>query len=520
MMRNISLLVNNYISCSIGAMRGSKKRLKGVSGLAIIIVLACGIMAFLFFQAWSIGMAIRTSAGAPDYSPLLYQGMMAGLVLVLFVSMQNITGGARARDADLLLSMPLTKTEIVAAKALSKYTIYFVMNFIASFTFTVFFFVYAGFTFSAFAASLVLLLLVPMFAVGLNYILDYLTIVVFGKSSFASVLRTIFSLGVLFAFIAAWWYLQLGLVPGEGREIILFPPITWMMDFVLRSNRLALLWLLLISTGSVALGIFLLATTLDKQNFATRRRRVNITRQRNRRPLTYVFLKELKVYSTLPLLMINTLFFLILMIALVAWVGVDGGASITNIIATIGLPRDAAVFGITVVLTFLATFVLVSCSSISLEGKNFWILKTMPIKPRDVFLGKAFFNIAIVAPVIVVSSIVLLIVMQLDALEFLLVLMLPLLANIFSSFGGVYINLLYPRFDWESEEAVIKRSMSVLITMLLGFAIGLVPVVMAVAMGFSNMMALWLVWAGVLCVMAVGSVVLTLTRGVVLYERL
>ena len=98
--------------------------------------------------------------------------------------------------------------------------------------------------------------------------------------------------------------------------------------------------------------------------------------------------------------------------------------------------------------------------------------------------------------------------------------MLPLLANIFISFGGIFINLLYPRFDWESEEAIVKRSMSVLMTMLLGLAIGLVPVVTAVAMGFSNMTALWLVWAGLLCVMAVASVVLTLTRGVTLYEKL
>jgi ABC-2 type transport system permease protein len=292
-----------------------------------------------------------------------------------------------------------------------------------------------------------------------------------------------------------------------------------MMDFVLGSSRLAFLWLLLISVGSVVLGIFLMATTLDKQNSAIKRRRVNVTRQRNRRPLTCVFLKELKFYFTLPILMINTLLWPILMLALVAWIGIDGGASITNVITTIGLPRDAAVFGITVALTFLAALVCVSCTSISLEGKNFWILKTMPIKPRDVFFGKAFLNIALVAPVVVVSSIVLLFVMELKTLEFLLVLMLPLLANIFSSFGGVYINLIYPRFDWESEEAVVKRSMSVLITMLLGFAIGLVPVAMAFAMGFSNMNALWLVWAGIICVMAVGSVVLTLTKGVALYEK-
>ena len=156
-MRNIWILVQNYINCTVGALKGKKKRAKNAMGGGLILVLFFALMAFLSFQAWSIGLALKvsyTEAGLePVYTFLLYQGFLVGTVLLLFFALQNITGGAKANDADLLLSMPLTKIEIVTGKAFSKYLINLAVVVLFTVPYMLIYLVSAGFTIQTAAAG-------------------------------------------------------------------------------------------------------------------------------------------------------------------------------------------------------------------------------------------------------------------------------------------------------------------------------------------------------------------------------
>lgn len=527
-MRNIFILIQNYLRCSIGSMMGKKKARKGSAGIGIIFLLFVGLGLLIAFQATSFALLIKEStaeaaaeAGVtliPDYKLLMYMGLTVGLVLVLFFSMQNITGGARANDADLLLSMPLKKIQIVTAKALSKYLIYFCMNFLFSAGFFIVYLIFAGFSFKVLAACLLIWLLVPALAIGLNYFLDYLTTVLFGRFTFASIFRTIFSLLVMCAFLGIWMYIQLGLNPAIGAEkLVLFPPISWLLDFALKFDLLALLWISLITILPLVLGIVLMATTFDKHNTAARRRAVNISAQKGRSPLMNVFLKEMKVYFNTPIWMINTLVGVLLMIAIGTWVAVEGGGVLAGLTELMGAPLG---FGIAVAFCLLCSLVCTSCSTISLEGRSFWIIKTMPINTRQLLIGKTLLDMLLVIPVILVMSIVLGIVLKLALLEFLLLALLPICVNISIAFGGLFINLNYPKFDWDTAQQVVKQSMSVIMTMLMGMAVAIVPILAALIIGFSNMLLLALVCIGLLGALAVGTVVLTLTKGVRIFESL
>ena len=525
-MRNINILVRNYIMCSIGSLRGKKKARKGSAGVSLIVLLFVGLGALIAFEAWSFGFTTKhfaEEAGVvPDYTGLLFMGLAVGLVLVLFFAMQNITGGSKANDADLLLSMPISKIEIITAKAVSKYLIYFAMNALFSFGFFLMYLVFSGFSLAVLAAYLIIILLVPALAVGVNYILDYLTTVLFGKFGAASIFRTVFSLAVLCAFLGVWIYMQIGMNPAIGNAgPPMFPPISWFLDFAVSFDLLSLLWILYLCVLPFVLGIVLMATTLGKVNTSAKRKAVNIGAQRSRSPLMNVFLKELRVYINTPILMINTLVGVILMIGATVWIALTRGSAVAGLLASFGLPAATGVaFGVTVLFCLLSALVFISCSSISLEGKSFWVIKTMPIDARAVLIGKTLLNIVLVSPVIAAASIVMLFALELGALEFVVMLVLPILVNIFISFGGLYINLLFPKFDWESEQAVVKQSMSVILTTLLGLVVALVPILAAVVFGLGNMLLLSLVCAGLLGALAAGSVVLTLTRGKTIYERL
>lgn len=523
-MQNIWILVQNYIRCAAGSLLGKKKARKGLSGVAIVALLFFGLGAFLGFQAWSLGLAIKSAATPEtpaDFSLLIYMGLTVGFVLVVFFALQNMTGGSRANDADLLLSMPLSKIQIITAKAISKYIIYLAINALFSVPFMVAYLGNAGFDFGIAAACLAVLILIPALAVGVNYVMDYLTIVLFGRFTFASIFRTIFSLLVICGFLALWMYIQIVLNPAMGGEkAVLFPPFLWFMDFVLKADILAFLWTLAITVLPFVLGIVLMATTLGKHNMSAKRRAVIVGAQKNRRAFMNVFLKEVKLYFSTPILMINTFIGVIMMVALAGWVVIDGGSVLDNFIGQLGFPPELLGFGLAVAFCFLCGLVCISCSSISLEGRNFWVIKTMPISAWEVLVGKALLNIVLVAPVMIIASILLWIVLELSVLAFFVLLALPICVNVFIAFGGLLINLFYPKFDWESEQQVVKQSLAVFITMLLGMGAAIVPIGIAMIFGSDKMLLISLASVGVLAALAVGSVILVLTLGKSVYERL
>ena len=48
-------------------------------------------------------------------------------------------------------------------------------------------------------------------------------------------------------------------------------------------------------------------------------------------------------------------------------------------------------------------------SAISLEGKNYWIMKTLPVSPYLIFASKIMVNLTILLPTILIASVLLLI---------------------------------------------------------------------------------------------------------------
>jgi ABC-2 type transport system permease protein len=113
---------------------------------------------------------------------------------------------------------------------------------------------------------------------------------------------------------------------------------------------------------------------------------------------------------------------------------------------------------------------MVSAPSISLEGKNLWIAKSLPVRALDVLMSKVEMHVLVCGIPAVVAAMICAVVLHVSALQFLIILIVPLLLTVLSAFFGVTINLHFPKFDWINELQPIKQSVSVLITMFGTFA--------------------------------------------------
>jgi len=196
---------------------------------------------------------------------------------------------------------------------------------------------------------------------------------------------------------------------------------------------------------------------------------------KNKSPLATLVAKELKMYFSIPIYVLNTSFGVVLMFfASIATLFYDKEALLKMMeIDITALPVYLLVIA---VIAFSVPLSSTSACSISIEGKNFWILKTMPIKTKDIFLSKIILNMIIVLPLMIIDIIIFAISFKLTILQVLTAILFTIILNVACSMFGVIINLKFPRLDFVSYTHVVKQSFSVFLGIF-------VPLILALALG-------------------------------------
>jgi ABC-2 type transport system permease protein len=116
-------------------------------------------------------------------------------------------------------------------------------------------------------------------------------------------------------------------------------------------------------------------------------------------------------------------------------------------------------------LSVISALNTVSAPSISLEGKNLWIAKSLPVQTIDILMAKVQMHLLVCGIPALVSGLICAIALQVGALELFLILVVPLLLTFLMAQFGVVMNLQFPKFDWINELQPIKQGVSVLLTM-------------------------------------------------------
>jgi ABC-2 type transport system permease protein len=101
----------------------------------------------------------------------------------------------------------------------------------------------------------------------------------------------------------------------------------------------------------------------------------------------------------------------------------------------------------------------------SLEGKNYWILQSLPLKKKTIYQGKMLFNMLLTVPFMAFSTITFSIAFRVSAISMVLYLILGISLCAFSTAWGCVCGIKHMRLDWENEVEVIKQGAAVAIYM-------------------------------------------------------
>ncbi len=158
-----------------------------------------------------------------------------------------------------------------------------------------------------------------------------------------------------------------------------------------------------------------------------------------------------------------------------------------RIIATVtqGAPIDAAVLqpAIPFIIYFFIGMMASTACSPSLEGKNYWIVQSLPIEKATLYKGKMLFNMYLTVPFMTFAIICLCISAKAPFVDSIMYIILGIALCAFSTAWGCVCGVKHMRLDWENEIEVIKQGAAVAIYMFPNMFICMGLVVLTVVLG-------------------------------------
>lgn len=167
-------------------------------------------------------------------------------------------------------------------------------------------------------------------------------------------------------------------------------------------------------------------------------------------PLKALYVKEMKRFFSSYIYVINVGMgaVMLLVVSITSFIiGID------KIQLLIGMPNIKFVINDFVPFAISALLAM-TCStavSISLEGKNLWILQSAPLDASTIYISKMAVNVTLLLPISLLCSLLMSLSLKGDIMLTLWMFITPLAYVGFTSVWGIFINLKMPDFTWESE---------------------------------------------------------------------
>ena len=119
-----------------------------------------------------------------------------------------------------------------------------------------------------------------------------------------------------------------------------------------------------------------------------------------------------------------------------------------------------------------------TAASISLEGKNFWLLQSLPVKMKQIASAKIMLNLTFAVPSSLIASTCISIALESTIIETIFNFIIPITLVVFGSVVGLYMNILNPMMEWDSDIVPVKQSKSALYTMFSLFLSGIAAMIL------------------------------------------
>lgn len=465
----------------------SKKEKKRSAVMGTLAIIVLGLM-IAYSALFSVGMA---SIGAASVLPTISALVCSVITLVLtFLKSSGVLVGLR--DYDMVMSLPVKSTDVILSRITMVYLSNLLISIIVVLPAVVIFGLNTGMGIAANLIFLLSLLFIPVIPMIISLGVGVLITVVSSRSKHKNILSLALSTLAVLLIVAASTQAQnmdsseilnIGLVLSNTANRV-YPPAALISIAVQNQN-----WLYFLAFAGLSVligGIFVGVVAHFYQIMNTATLSHSVTKYTGKplkisSPLKAMYKREFERYfsctiyalnSTIGMVLLLVISVLLLFISPEMLEQQSGFTGLSQMLRQI-LPMVIGVF-----ISMTST----TAASLSLEGKNRWLMCSVPVRSIDIFNSKIAVNLTVIFPFAFVSTLLLGIRMEISPIQDILLCVVPLVYTCFISVLGMYMNVKFPKYDWTSEYYAVKGgAVSVLATMGIGMLSSLVPLFVCVA---------------------------------------
>lgn len=232
---------------------------------------------------------------------------------------------------------------------------------------------------------------------------------------------------------------------------------------------------ILFSAGSISAGVLLTVYVIHTYKRICEKMQMYFTNRKNIRAnykkhtkLRALFHREWKRYVSSPVYLLNTMLGNVSLILFTIYSCLETECVI-EYLKVIGMIFEIENIYIlpafAVGLLILLSNVTYAC--ISIEGPHRELLKSYPATVNEILIAKYLFQLSLTVPIIFVCAFLLGTTFRMNASEYSLLFILPVVFSAFAGALGLLMNLIFPKYDWENVTYIVKQSLSAILTILL-----------------------------------------------------
>ena len=511
----------------LSGKKGAKKRKIGaIIGVSALMLYAL-VASVALFWLMADGLCAGYIAMGFDWVYFALMGTMAiaiGCVGSVFIAKNRLY---EAKDNETLLAMPVPPAIVLLSRVISLYLFTALFTTMAFVPACIRYFTLAGITVGSFFGCLLITLVLPLLVLVVSCLLGWLIALITARIPAKNLITTLLLVAFLIGYSMLYSKVQelINFVVASGEligatmksKLFLF----WQMGLGATGKFASTLLFVAIVVVAFALIYWLLSATflyIVTERRTGKKAKYQEKKAKTRSAFWALLGKEGLRFFKNPMIMFNAGIGSILCFVGVGYVLIDG--QLIELINAAPLAKWELASIITMIMLFIVSSNMISASSVSLEGENLWLLRSMPIKTETILTVKTAFHFLYTVLPMTVAQAALCVLFKIPFWLFLVTWAMLTVSAALLALAGLIVNLKLPNMHWTNEMVAVKQSLSTLIAMFLGWGIA------ALALGghfwFGIDIGAWyfLVVTAIFAVASVGCVVWLKKRGVTVFENI
>ena len=483
------------------------------SMLSIFFVVLFAGMAFAALYAFIFVMsAIETNT--PIVSVLYTMAGFASMLALTTTIPKVKTTLFGGNDYDMLAALPIPKKEILFVKFFSLYSVEFFYTCIIVIPAGVICFIFDH-NITYLIHALIMLVFVPVLPLLVACLVGTFISVISDRTKFGNIISVLFYAAFLVLVMSASMMSSAG--ETESMEP-LFNMFKWInpTNTLLEIDIPGINYLVYILTNTVLLFVVIVMLTYFYDHIhdllttsRSKKKQQNIEYKNTTSSKSLLKIEFKKYFSSKGYLM-NTIVGGILCIVMV---GVMLSTLLTNEDPEfVAIIKDIVPY-LSLMIMWCIGISTPAASAISMEGKSFWIIKTLPIDYKKYLKCKLLLSEIILAPFVLVASIILAVLSNISVEGLITIFVMPQLYLLSLNYISLVINSRFYKLTWSNEMEVVKNSKSVVFVMLIDFAYTIIMCILLIVGG-----VLFNLWVGAV-ISIVFEIIMTLVARNTLYKK-